>query len=211
MVHKLPRGLYALIDDGLRPDLKPAAKARAALEGGAQALQLRLKHASDREALEMVREVVALARGAGVPVIVNDRVDLCLAGQAQGVHLGADDLPPELARAILGPEALVGVTCRGLADLSQARTAGADYAGLGPIFATRTKVVDAPPLGLPAFAAIARASPIPVVGIGGISLATIGQVAAAGAWCAAVGSDLLLAEELVSRARALQRAFSAAR
>jgi thiamine-phosphate pyrophosphorylase len=211
MLHKLPRGLYALIDDGLRPELPPEAKALAAVQGGAQVLQLRLKRASDRQALRTVREVVALARERQVPVIVNDRVDLCLAGGAQGVHLGADDLPPAVARALLGPEALLGVTARSLEDIAAAAAEGADHVGLGPIFPTTTKAVDAPALGLAGFAAIAARSPLPVVGIAGVSLDTIGQVAAAGAWCAAVGRDLLLADDLAARARQLQAAFSAGR
>jgi thiamine-phosphate pyrophosphorylase len=211
MVHKLPPGLYALIDDSVRPELPVETKVRSALEGGAQVLQLRLKRTGDRQALALVRDAVQVARRVGAPVIVNDRVDLCLAGGAQGVHLGEDDLPPAVARALLGPQALVGVTARTLVDIERARDAGADHVGLGPIFGTRTKELDAPVLGLERFGAIARQSPLPVVGISGITLATIGGVAAAGAWGAAVAGDLLLAGDLVSRARALQQAFSAAR
>lgn len=210
MPHKLPRGLYALVDDSVRPDLSMLEKARAVLDGGAQVLQLRMEVTADRLALPIVREVVALARPREVRVIVNDRVDLALAGGADGVHLGDDDLPVEVARRLLGPEALVGATTRSLEDIERARAAGADHVGLGPLFHTRTKAVAHPPLGLEAFGRIARVAPLPVVGIAGISLATIGQVAAAGAWGAAVAGDLLLAEDVVSRARALQQAFSAA-
>jgi thiamine-phosphate pyrophosphorylase len=153
---------------------------------------------------------VALARPAGVAVIVNDRVDLALAGAADGVHLGADDLPVEVARRLLGPGALVGATTRSLADIEAARAAGADHVGLGPIFATTTKAVPHAALGLAGFAAIARASPLPVVGIAGITLETIGGVAASGAWAAAVAGDLLRADDIATRARALQQAFFAA-
>lgn len=211
MPHKLPRGLYALVDDSVRPDRTMVEKARAVIEGGALVLQLRMENTVDRLALFVVREVVALARDRQVRVIVNDRVDLALAGGADGVHLGADDLPISVARRLLGPGALIGATTRSLADIERAAAEGADHVGLGPIFSTRTKVVAAAPLGLDAFGQIARAAPVPVVGIAGISLETIGQVAAAGAWCAAVAGDLLAAEDVVSRARALQQAFSAAR
>ncbi|HEY1089155.1 MAG TPA: thiamine phosphate synthase [Archangium sp.] len=209
MSHKLPRGLYALVDDSVRASVPVVEKARAVIDGGVGVLQLRLEQTSDRLALPIVRATVALARTRQVKVIVNDRIDLALAGGADGVHLGADDLPVFAARRLLGPDALIGATTRTLADIERAKGEGADHVGLGPVFTTSTKVVAHAPLGLEVFASIARASPIPVVGIAGITLATIGQVAAAGAWCAAVAGDLLTAEDIVSRARALQQAFSA--
>lgn len=198
MALKLPRGLYALIDDGLRPEVSVPQKAQWAIEGGASVVQLRLKHTSDGRALEWVRAVVAMAR---VPVIVNDRVDLCLAGGAAGVHLGDDDLPVEVARQLLGSAALIGRTVRGLADIERARTAGADHVGLGPIFSTTTKAVNAEPLGLERFAQIVGQSALPVVGIAGITLETFAAVARAGAHCAAVGSALLNAPDVAQRAR----------
>jgi len=207
--HKLPRGLYALIDDSIRPDRSIVEKARAALAGGAAILQLRLERTPDRPALEVVREVVKLALGRQVPVIINDRVDLALVGGASGVHLGSDDLPPREARRVLGPKALVGVTTRSLEDIVAAQREGADHVGLGPISSTKTKVVDAPELGLERFGAIARASTLPVVGIAGITLDTIAGVAQAGATAAAVAGDLLNADDMVSRARALHEAFCA--
>lgn len=211
MPHKLPRGLYALLDDSVRAELPMIEKARAVIEAGVGVLQLRLEQTTDRVALPLIREVVALAAPRGVKVIVNDRVDLALAGGASGVHLGADDLPVDVARRLLGPEALIGATTRTLEDIERARALGADHVGLGPIFQTSTKVVGHAPMGLEQFGRIASRSPIPVVGIAGITLATIGQVAGAGAWAAAVAGDLLNADDVVSRARALQGAFSAPR
>lgn len=208
MALKLPRGLYGLVDDGVRPEVPVPTKARWAIEGGAAVIQLRLEQTADRQALEWIREVVALA--GPVPVIVNDRIDLCLVGQAAGVHLGADDLPVSVARRLLGPTALIGATTRTLADIEGAAAEGADHVGLGPIFTTRTKQVNAASLGLEGFEAIARRSPLPVVGIAGITLQTIAQVAKAGAHCAAVASDLLNAPDVVARARALKDAFFAA-
>lgn len=209
MTLKLPRGLYGLVDDGVRAELPVPRKAAAVIEGGARVLQLRLERTTDRLALPIIREVVELARAREVVVIVNDRVDLALLGGAHGVHLGADDLPVDEARRLLGKEALIGATCRTLADIETAMAGGADHVGLGPIFATRTKDVAHAPLGLEAFATIARASPLPVVGIAGVSLSTIGEVAKAGAWCAAVAADLLNAEDIAGQARALQAAFFA--
>ena len=210
MANKVPGGLYALIDDQLRPELSPVEKARLAIEGGVLVLQLRLKTLGDRPALGVIRQVLELARPTRTVVIVNDRVDWALVTGAHGVHLGADDLPPAEARRLLGPQALIGVTTRNSDDIRAAAEQGADHVGLGPLFTTTTKQVDAPSLGLERFAQIARHSPLPVVGIAGITLETIGAVARAGAHAAAVGSDLLLAPDLVSRAKALQRAFSGA-
>ncbi len=207
MANKLPGGLYALIDDHLRADLPVLEKARAAIAGGARVLQLRLKQTPDRAAVIAIRAVLKLARPSGAVIIVNDRVDLALVTQAHGVHLGDDDLPPAEARRLLGPDRLIGVTTRNIEAISKAQAAGADHVGVGPLFATRTKSVDAPLLGLEKFAAIALASPLPVVGIAGVTLETIQSVAKAGAHAAAVGADLLLADDVVSRAAALQRAF----
>jgi thiamine-phosphate pyrophosphorylase len=210
MHHKLPRGFYALIDDQVRAEMSVVDKARAAIDGGARVLQLRLEQTPDRPALEACRAVVGLARPGGVVVLVNDRVDLALLSGADGVHLGADDLPVADARHLLGAAALIGATTRNLSQIQRAAGEGADHVGLGPVFATTTKQVDAPPLGLEGLEAICRRSPLAVVAIGGITLETIGQVARAGAWCAAVAGDFLRAEAPVSRARALQRAFSEA-
>ena len=203
----LPRGLYALCDDSLRPELPLVQKAALLLEGGARVLQLRMKRTPVREALEAARAVARAAHAVGALLLINDRVDLALLSGADGVHLGDEDLPPGEARALLGPGRLIGVTVRGAAGARVAQAAGADYVGLGPVFATGTKVVPAPVLGLARFAEEVRASVLPVVGIGGVGLENIAQVAAAGAACAAVASDALLARDVAERVRALTRAF----
>jgi thiamine-phosphate pyrophosphorylase len=203
----LPRGLYALCDDSLRPELSLPDKAGLLLAGGARVLQLRMKRTPLREALAAARAIVEAAHAAGALVLLNDRVDLALLSGADGVHVGDEDLPPEAARALLGPGRLVGVTVRGAAGARAAQAAGADYVGLGPVFATRTKAVPAPQLGLARLAEEVRASPLPVVAIGGLGLENIAQVAAAGAHGAAVASDALLARDVAERVRALRDAF----
>ncbi len=205
MPHKLPRGLYALVDDSVRPEWPVVEKARAVIAADIGVLQLRLEQTADRPALAIIREVMSIA--GRTLVIVNDRVDLALAGGAHGVHLGVDDLPVAVARRLLGPEALIGATTRTLDDIVAAKEQGADHVGLGPIFSTTTKSVAHAPLGLEVFSQIARAAPLPVVGIAGITLETIHDVAQAGAWCAAVAGDLLRAESVTERARALQARF----
>ncbi|MFT3708507.1 MAG: thiamine phosphate synthase [Archangium sp.] len=203
----LKPGLYALIDDSVRPEVPLVEKARAVISAGVATLQLRLENTPDRPALEAITRVVELA-GTSTAVIVNDRVDLALAGRAHGVHLGHDDLPVHVARKLLGPHALIGATTRSLDEIQTAKEQGADHVGLGPIFVTTTKTVAHAPLGLETFARICAASPLPVVGIAGITLETIGSVAKAGAHCAAVAGDLLRAPDIAERARLLSAAFA---
>jgi thiamine-phosphate pyrophosphorylase len=203
----LPRGLYLLCDDTVLPELPLGEKAARLLAGGGRVLQLRMKRTPLRQALAAAREVVAACRRAGAVCLVNDRVDLALLAGADGVHVGEEDLPPEAARELLGPGKVVGVTVRDVAGARAAREAGADYVGLGPVFGTTTKQVPAPVLGLAGFAAVVRESPLPVVGIGGVKLANIAELAATGAHGGAVASDALLAEDVAEQVRRLSAAF----
>ncbi|MCY1021456.1 thiamine phosphate synthase [Pyxidicoccus sp. MSG2] len=203
----LPRGPYLLCDDTVLPEVPLVDKAARLVAGGARVVQLRMKRTPPREALVAAREVAALCRRAGALCLLNDRVDLALLAGADGVHVGDEDLPPEAARELLGPGRLVGVTVRGVEGARAAREAGADYVGVGPLFGTTTKQVAAPVLGLEAFAAVVKGSPLPVVGIGGVGLANIARVAAAGAHGAAVVSDALLAGDIAERVRQLVAAF----
>ncbi|MBN8472225.1 thiamine phosphate synthase [Corallococcus exiguus] len=207
----LPQGPYLLCDDSIRPELPLVDKAGQLLQGGARVLQLRMKHTPSREALAAARAVVALCRRAGAVCLINDRVDLALLSDAHGVHVGDEDLPPEAARELLGPARYVGVTARGTEGAKAARAAGADYVGVGPLFGTTTKVVQAPVLGLEAFRRVVAESPLPVVGIGGVGLSNIASVAATGAHGAAVVSDALLAQDIAERVRQLAAAFDSAR
>jgi thiamine-phosphate pyrophosphorylase len=202
-----PPGLYALCDDGAGSTRPVEAQAEQLLEGGVRVLQLRLKHTAASVAVALARQLAARARAAGAVLLVNDRVDWALLAGADGVHLGEEDLPPAEARRLLGRSALVGVTVRSAAEAEAARTAGADYVGLGPVFSPRSKQVAAPVLGLEAFRRAVAACPLPVVGIGGIGLSSIRRVAAAGAYGAAVVSDLLDAEDIPARARQLADEF----
>jgi thiamine-phosphate pyrophosphorylase len=203
----LPRGPYLLCDDTVRPELPLVEKAARLLAGGARVLQLRMKRTPLREALAAARQVVAACHRAGAVCLINDRVDLALLAGADGVHVGDEDLPPEAARELLGPWRLIGATVRDAAGARAAKEAGADYVGVGPVFGTRTKQVPAPVLGLEGFAAVVRESPLPVVGIGGVGLANIAHVAAAGAHGAAVVSAALLAEDIAEQVRRLSSAF----
>ncbi|TQF09660.1 thiamine phosphate synthase [Myxococcus llanfairpwllgwyngyllgogerychwyrndrobwllllantysiliogogogochensis] len=207
----LPPGLYLLCDDTVRVDMPLVLKAERMLAGGARVVQLRMKRTPVREALSVAREVVRLCRRAGAVCLLNDRVDLALLADADGVHVGDEDLPAEAARALLGPGRLVGVTVRDAEGARAAREAGADYVGVGPVFGTTTKQVPAPVLGLEGLARVVTDSPLPVVGIGGVGLENVGRVAASGAHGAAVVSDVLLAQDLAERVRLLTAAFERGR
>lgn len=204
-----PRGLYAVCDDSVRPELPLEDKAARLLDGGARVIQLRLKRTPMRDAVGVARSLNALCRERGAVLLINDRVDLCLLSGAHGVHLGDEDLPVPEARGLLPKDAIVGATVRDLEGARRAVAEGADYAGIGPVFLTTTKTVNAAPLGLDGLREIAAQSPLPLVAISGITLGNIAEVAATGVHNAAVISDALCAEDIAQRASALQQAFLA--
>ncbi len=149
--------------------LDPLETMRRAVAGGADLVQVREKDAAPRELLAWTCEVVALGRELGVPVVVDDDVAVARAAGAAGVHLGQDDLPPEAARRVLGPEALIGWSTHDLDQVEAAARSGAvDYVGFGPAFPTATKGYAAG-LGPAAVAEAVAASPLPVLAIGGIT------------------------------------------
>lgn len=198
-------GLYAIVGGA-----DPLAQAAAALDGGARVVQLRLKDAPAGEVLEVARRLTALAAGRAL-VILNDRADLAVLAGADGVHVGDEDLPVAEARAVVGPDLLLGRSTRTLADGQAALAAGADHVGFGPVFPTATKAIAAAPRGLAMLGEVAAGLPAPVVAIGGIDLASIGAVASAGAAAAAVIGALFDAADPRARAAALAAAFQAGR
>jgi len=144
------------------------------------AVQVRVK-TTDAQAYALAVEAVAICRPAGTMVLVNDRVGVALAAGADGVHVGADDLPIEAARRVLGPGAIVGGTCRTAEAARAAVAAGATYLGVGPAFPTSTKDGLPPPLGPAAIAAVADAVPgTPVLAIGGITVERVPLLAVHG-------------------------------
>ncbi len=204
------RGLYAITPEGLaRVDL--LAQAEAALQGGCRCLQLRDKTLPPTELLARAHALRALTRRYGARLIINDDLALASLVDADGVHLGKGDGNWRLARAILGPQRLLGVSC--YADLDRAReavAAGADYVAFGAAFASTTKPQAA---RLPANF-IARASaalPVPLCAIGGITLANAPTLLAEGADMLAVINDLFAAPDIAGRAAAYQQLFTKAK
>jgi len=166
------RGFYGIVDDAEGTVESRVRLAEALVDGGARTLQLRLKTATGRELTESAAALVPVARGAGVPLIVNDRLDVALAVGADGVHLGQDDLALADARAVLsGREGFaVGISTHDLDQVAAAIRGGATYIGYGPVFATATKQNPDPVQGLDALrAAVVAAGSTAVVAIGGVS------------------------------------------
>ncbi len=154
---------------------------QAALEGGCRCIQLRDKSASGSELLEVASTLRALTRRFGALLIVNDRFDVALAAEADGVHVGPNDLPVAAIRARVPSSFLIGASCDRVEDAVVLTAAGADYLGCGTVYPTRTKPDAGAAIGVERLADIARAVPQPVVAIGGITPANVGALAASGA------------------------------
>jgi thiamine-phosphate pyrophosphorylase len=193
--------LYLVTDE--RPDLGPLVL--AALEGGVTCVQVRDKTSSTRRFVERVRTALAVARPFGVPVLVNDRLDVALAAGADGLHVGPEDLEAGAARALLGPARILGVTAGDGEAAQRAAAAGADYVGSTAVFPTSTKADASPPIGLAGLAGIVRAAPLPVVAIGGIDRTNASDVMATGAAGIAVVSAICGAAEPRRAAEELAR------
>ncbi|MCS7179540.1 MAG: thiamine phosphate synthase [Anaerolineae bacterium] len=196
--------LYVITDAGLSRGRSHLEVIRAAIAGGATVVQYREKEGMTRRMIEEARALRELACQTGVLFIVNDRVDIALAVDADGIHVGQDDMPAPLARKLMGPEKIVGVSVDNLEQALQAERDGADYVGAGPIFATPTKPDAAPPIGLEGLAEICRRVSIPVIAIGGINEENAARVIAAGAAGIAVVSAVVAAPDVEAAARRLR-------
>jgi thiamine-phosphate pyrophosphorylase len=179
----------------------------AALDGGATAVQLRDKLSDAREQVVLGRELRRLTRAAGALLIVNDRVDVAHAIEADGVHLGQDDLPPAAARAILGPGAIVGGSAGNLVELARSLADGVDYLGVGPMYPTPSKGDAGPAIGPSALAEIRAICHLPIVGVGGIDASNLAPVLVAGADGVALISAIIGAEDVRAAARAIRTAI----
>ena len=182
-----------------------------AVAGGARLVQLREKRACTREFVELARGLVALVRPLGAQLVINDRVDVALAADADGVHVGQDDMHPADVRALLGPHKLIGLSVTGEEEARAAQGLPVDYLGAGPVFATTTKADAGEPQGLAGLARMAALAEVPVVGIGAITVANAAAVLAAGASGLAVVSAICSAPDPLVAARELRAIVDAAR
>ena len=177
----------------------------ALIEGGARVVQLREKELSDREFFELARIFRQRTEQAGMTLIINDRVDVCRAVEADGVHLGQDDFPLREARRLLGPNTIIGVSTHRVEQALRAVEEGADYINVGPIFETQTKQHSGPPVGLDLFREIRRLVNIPITVMGGIKLENLDQVLEAGARRIAVVSAVVGADDIATTVRQFRR------
>jgi thiamine-phosphate pyrophosphorylase len=194
--------LVAITDDAEDQRLTLVERVAAAVRGGATSVQVRLKHATPREVVEIARAIVTKVP---VPVIVNDRADIALAAGAAGVHVGEADLPVSAIRRFAPANFIIGASLGGNAELANAKAA--DYVGIGPLFTTDSKGDAGKAIGIDGFRKLAELSGRPAVAVGGLSADSAAQVMAAGAAGLAVVNAIFRAGDPESAARSLAAAI----
>ncbi len=199
--------LHVLTDRALARGRSTAEVVTAALAGGATVVQLRDKERTGAALVRVGHHLRALTRAHGGLLIVNDRVDVALAIDADGAHVGQDDLPAREARRLLGPDRLLGVSARTVEEAVRAAGEGANYIGFGPVFPTATKGDAGPPRGLEDLRRACRAVTVPIVAIGGITSDNVGDVLVAGAAGVAVIAAVVTAPDMAAATRTLREAI----
>mgnify|MGYP001183757882 CR=1 FL=1 len=200
--------LHIITDTSLQRRYSHIELAALALEGGADVIQYRRKDAATRLLLEEARAMAALCRPAGVPLIVNDRADVALAADAGGVHLGDMDLPIPIARDLLGAHRLIGGSADNAEEAVASAREGADYVGIGPVYATTSKRDTGAVLGLDGLARAVAACGRPLIAIGGVTLERLPEILATGVHGVAVLSAFCAAEDPSGQVRAMQRCLA---
>jgi thiamine-phosphate pyrophosphorylase len=196
-----PSPLYTIADTLGRGDLSFLDLAEKLCAGGARLLQLRVKDLSSREFLSLAQQVRDVCHRHGCLLIINDRADIALAVDADGVHVGQEDLPLAAARKVLGPHKIVGISTHDSAQAHKAERGGADYIGFGPLFGTTTKATGYSARGLEQLREIRAVVRLPIVAIGGITTERALSALAAGANAVAMISDLVLAPDVETKVR----------
>lgn len=195
--------LYLVTDRSLAGGKPVEEIVRAAVAGGVTMVQLREKDIPTRDFIDEAIALKAALSGTGVPLIINDRVDVALAADADGVHIGQSDMPYEAARSLMGPEKIIGLSVENMDQVLLANSLDVDYIGVSPVFATPTKTDTAAPFGLEGLAEAVRKSGHPAVAIGGMNAKTAADVIAAGADGIAVVSAIMASEDPRSSAAEL--------
>ncbi len=203
--------VYVITDARLSRGRTNVEVVTEAMAGGATCIQLREKGLSTRDYFHLAEELRELTMEKGVTFIVNDHLDIALAVGADGVHLGQEDLPASVARRMIPPEMILGVTARNVHQAKQFQEAGATYLGVGAVYFTGTKNNTGSPIGLQGLAEICRSVKIPVVGVGGINLERAGPVIAAGASGVALVSAVASAPNIARAVEEIAHAVDQAR
>lgn len=207
---RIDLSLYLITDQRAAAGRDQVELVAAAIAGGVTVVQLRAKDASGADQVQLGRRLRDLTRATRTTLIVNDRVDLALALEADGVHLGQDDLPPSVARRLLGGR-IVGVSVGSPSEYGLVEREGADYIGTGPFAATASKDDAGTAIGAAGVAAVRRVAAEPMVAIGGIDLTNAAAAVVAGADGVAVIRAILGAPDPEAAARALRQSVDAAR
>ena len=192
---KVDYTLYLVTDRKLLGERDLAQSIELAIQGGVTLVQLREKSLSTKDFLQLAIEVKAITSHYQIPLIINDRLDIALAVDAEGLHVGQEDLPMQKARELFGPNKIIGVSASTLEEAILAQQQGADYLGVGAVFSTSTKT-DAPEVSLGQLELIKRTVKIPVVAIGGINLTNLKRVMATGIDGVSVVSAILAVEDI---------------
>jgi thiamine-phosphate pyrophosphorylase len=201
MSFTFPSPLYTIADTLGRAELSFATLAEQLCAGGAKLMQLRVKDLPTRDVLMIAREVRAICSRYGCLFIMNDRTDIALAVDADGVHVGQEDLPLAAARTVLGSNKIIGVSTHDPEQAVEAERGGADYIGFGPLFGTMTKATGYTARGLDQLREIRSLVQLPIVAIGGITAERAPSALAAGANAVAMISDLVLAKDTAAKVR----------
>ncbi|HEY2487531.1 MAG TPA: thiamine phosphate synthase [Candidatus Binataceae bacterium] len=197
---KLPSRFYAIVDPGAGHE--PVELANLLLQAGARILQLRLKETSGHDFLDAANRIGRLCRERGTIFIVNDRADIAMLADADGVHLGQRDIPLDAGRRVVGPDKVIGISTASVEMARAAEAGGADYIGFGPMYQGGLKNIKVAQ-GLEKLRAVRAAVNIPIVAIGGITEATMPAVLAAGADAAAIITDVIKAPDIAAKVRTL--------
>ena len=196
-----PSPLYAIADTLDRAELSWLELTRQMCAGGARLVQLRFKGQSASDFLDIAYRARTICQQHGCLLIINDRADIARAVDADGLHIGQDDLPYAAARRVLGPDKIIGVSTHSPAQAVAAERDGADYIGFGPLFGTRTKATGYNARGLDQLREIRAQTSLPIVAIGGISTGRARAVLAAGADAVAMISDIVLSQQVQAKVR----------
>lgn len=204
------KGLYFVTDRGLCGEKPLAGVVLQAVRGGATCVQLREKNVSTDFFVEEAARIKALIAPYGAPLIINDRIDVALAVGADGVHVGQEDMPYRIARRLMGPKAIIGLSVETWEEVEEAQDLDCDYLGVSPVFATPTKTDTKAPWGLEGLAKIRAFSRHSLVGIGGLNAGNAEEVVMAGADGIAVVSAICAASDPHAAARELDGIIRAA-
>jgi len=199
--------LHLLTDVVLQSRFSHEDLARLGIAGGADTIQLREKGGSTRRMIEVAESMAVVCREAGVPLIVNDRIDVAMASDADGVHLGQSDFPIPLARRLLGKDKLIGGSAATLEEARVCLADGADYIGFGPVYVTGSKEDAGPVSGPAVLKQVVKTTPLAILAIGGITAENVREVMEAGAYGIAVISAVCCQIDPEGSTRAIREAL----